>query len=68
MMASIFIINARAQIDPRKVDKQVKDPATRERAAKADRHVSKDRSVYDTSVVAAKEKRGKKARRRASCE
>jgi hypothetical protein len=66
VIASIFFIRAYAQVDMRKVDKQVKDPATKERAAKADRHVSKDRSIYDTSVVAGKEKRQKKARKKGS--
>ena len=67
VIASVFIMKAHAQVDPGKIDKQVKDSVTRERAAKADREVSRDRSVYDTSLIAPKEKRVKKARRRASC-
>ena len=67
IIASMFLMDAHAQVDPRKIDKQVKDPATKERAARADRHVSKDRNVYDTSAVASKEKRQKKTRKKASC-
>jgi hypothetical protein len=64
IMASIFFINAEAQVDPGKVDKQVKDPATSERGAKADRHVSKDRNVYDSSVIAPKAEKKKRRGRK----
>ena len=66
VIACLFFIKAHAQVGPQKVDKQVKDPVTKERAAKADRHVSKDRSIYDISVIATKEKRQKKARKKCS--
>ena len=66
VMTSLFFITAHAQLDPRKVDRQVKDAETKERAAKADRHVSKDRSIYDTSIIAKKEKRKEQAKKKTS--
>ena len=66
VIASIFFMKGQAQVEPQKVDKQVKDQATKERAAKADRHVSRDRGIYDTNVIATKEKRQKRARKKVS--
>jgi hypothetical protein len=38
-----------AQVDPAKVKKHIKDTATKKNAAKADRHVARDKSIFDTS-------------------
>ena len=67
IIASLFFTQVSAQTTPGKVEKQAKDPATKERAAIADRHVSKDRSIYDSSVIRPKEKSVKKARKKTSC-
>ena len=46
---SLFLSATHAQTDPLKVKKQVQDPKTKENAAKADRHVSRDHAIFDSS-------------------
>ena len=49
--ASFILFTAQAQTIQSKIDRKVNDPDTKKNAAKADRHISRNGAIFDSTMT-----------------